>query len=68
MMLKILRCDVKGCTNEVMEPVENAGFLKWGHVQGVLERQADGSIREIAYLCPKCLNKVIAFLNGGREL
>lgn len=64
MILQTIECDVEGCESTYTEPNENAGFPGWGHVKGIMEEK-DGYIRETAYLCPGCLNKIKNILNGG---
>ena len=61
MELRVLKCDVKGCTARAVETHANQGFPGWGHVAGLVN--AENGIG-IAHLCPDCMAKIKRLLNG----
>lgn len=65
MILRTITCDVRECGNSCTEEIENAGFPGWGHIQGLMCTFENGRMRDIAYVCPKCLSKLKQFMNNG---
>lgn len=63
-VLRKIQCDVTGCNSSFTEEYENQGFPGWGHVKGLMEETPNG-LRDMAYLCPECLEKTAAVLNRG---
>ncbi|OGC95833.1 MAG: hypothetical protein A2W25_15265 [candidate division Zixibacteria bacterium RBG_16_53_22] len=46
-ILRMIKCDIKGCTETCVEPEPNAGWMGWGMLQGIVLNGA-----ESPSLCP----------------
>lgn len=63
-ILRTIKCDVEGCDFQYTENIDGGGFPGWGHIKGLQFINKDGSIQDIAYICPVCLERLKVFLNG----
>ena len=62
MEIRTIKCDVKGCNEQMMEPKHGDGFKEWGSVGG----RANSETGEVAaHLCPKHLDTVFEFIETG---
>lgn len=65
MILRTIKCSVKGCSQAYTEKTSNSGFPGWGHISGVYNDKTD---EYVAHLCPSHLKIVIIkLLNAGME-
>lgn len=58
-ILRMIKCDIKGCLHSAVEPEPNAGWLGWGHLQGISLNGAENPL-----LCPEHLAAVAGFVDG----
>lgn len=59
-ILRMIKCDVRGCEKTAVEPKPNAGWMGWGRLHGVV---IDGA--ENPSLCPEHLAAVAEHVDKG---
>jgi hypothetical protein len=59
MNLRLVTCDIKGCTNRHEERAPGDGFPGWGQLSGII---LDGNQNPM--LCPEHLGQVAMYADG----
>ena len=58
-ILRMIKCDVKGCPHSAVESEPNAGWMGWGHLHGMSLNGAENPL-----LCPVHLAAVAGFIDS----